>query len=142
MKLHSLLSAGPTGYVELHNASAIEVDLSGWSLKVCVGRSAVTVARLPAGLSLGPDERLAVAGIDAEPPDPVRISVPAIDGDGYRLFDRRGVLVDRVSTAAGSPCREAEAARPCMPGLVLTRDAGSTDTDDNRRDFSCEPLPR
>ncbi|WP_026317022.1 lamin tail domain-containing protein [Actinokineospora enzanensis] len=141
VKLHSVLATGATGYLELRNTSTAEIDLSGWSVESCVGRTTTTVAKLPAGTSLGPDERLAIAGIYAMPEDPAQISVPAVDGDGYRLLTSRGVLADRVSTVAGSPCREAEAALACATGLVLTRDARSTDTDDNRRDFGCELLP-
>ncbi|QFZ20240.1 lamin tail domain-containing protein [Saccharothrix syringae] len=141
VKVHGVLANGQAGYVELHNPSQAEVDLSGWSLASCSGSTKTVFLVFPSGFSLPPDEHLLIAGADFAGTSERRVVVPEISGEGQVLLDRHGTTVDRVGLSATSPCREAEAAEPCAPGLPLVRDERSTDTDYNRRDFTCAEAP-
>ncbi|SDZ20595.1 Lamin Tail Domain [Amycolatopsis xylanica] len=137
VKIHEVL-AGPAGYIDLHNTSGGTVRLDGWVIKACTGGPMPTdLAVVPAGSSIPPGGHYLVVGQYFAGSTGQDTVVESIDGDGQLLLDRKRALVDRVAWAPSSPCRERDAAQPC-DGLPLTRDAASTDTDDNRVDFGCE----
>nr|BFE52506.1 hypothetical protein GCM10017745_59330 [Saccharothrix mutabilis subsp. capreolus] len=142
VRVHSLSTAGHAGFVDLHNPSPAAVDLAGWSVESCSGPARDLLVELPAGTVLPPRGHLRIAGLDRAHDGLPRVTVAEVAGDGVALLDQRGALVDRVATAPGSPCRERDAARSCA-GTATTpsRDDNSTDTDDNRADFTCAPHP-
>ena len=138
VKIHEVLG-GPAGFVDLHNVGAGAVDLGGWSLHSCTGRAAPDeLAALPAGTVLPPGGHFLVTGTAFAGTGEPGLVVPEIPGDGETLLDQRRARADSVAWAPDSPCREKEAALAC-PGLPQSRDALSTDTDDNRVDFHCGP---
>lgn len=136
VKIHEVL-AGPAGYLDLHNTGATAVELGGWSIQSCDGASApVELAQLPAGSLLPAGGHFLIAGQGFGGSTAQQMIVSAIPGDGETLLDHRRARVDSVGWTAGSGCREKEAAAPC-PGFALSRDALSSDTDDNKVDFGC-----
>ena len=89
------------GFVELYNAGAGSVDLSGWSLASAIQ------ARFPEGASLSPSEYLVIAADPSFLRDRIA-SIPAdvrifggvgvtVSAEGVRLLDREGRVVDEVS---------------------------------------------
>lgn len=132
---------GQAGYVDLHNPSPGEVDLSGWSPASCSGSARTVVAVFPAGVSIPADEHLVIAGADFAGTAARRVVAPEVSDEGQVLLDQRGATVDRVGHSPASPCRESEAALPCGPRRPLVGDGHSTDTDHNRRDFTCAEPP-
>ncbi|GAA3862334.1 hypothetical protein GCM10022243_30950 [Saccharothrix violaceirubra] len=139
VKVHGANNSGSTGYVDLRNPSSAWTDLSGWSMVSCSGREKNALVTFPAGFRVPPGGRVLVAGGDFAGDGTRQVTVPAVDGEGAALLDRRGVFVDRFALTPDSPCREKEAALPCGHGMAPQRDALSTDTDDNRADFTCAP---
>lgn len=136
VKIHEVF-AGPAGYIDLHNVGATTVQLGGWSVRSCAGRAVpADLAVLPAASAIPAGGHFFIAGLGFDGPDAQELVVSAIPGDGEMLLDRQGVRADSVGWAPASACRENLAARPC-PGLAESRDAQSTDTDDNRADFGC-----
>ncbi|WP_104477628.1 lamin tail domain-containing protein [Actinokineospora auranticolor] len=134
VKLHGTRPAGPAGYADLHNTSSRELDLSGWTVQSCAGRQITDLAVLPDSTRLEPGAHYVIAGLDFG--GTADLYVGEVAGDGYRLLAADGSVVDRVAVSPQSPCREAEHAPDCG-GWALSRDATSTDTDNNRRDFAC-----
>ncbi|MBN6042079.1 lamin tail domain-containing protein [Amycolatopsis sp. 195334CR] len=138
VRIHQLL-AGPAGFLELRNLSAAPVWLDGWSVLSCHGSALAELARFPAGSAVPGGGSFVLAGLDFAGEHDADLLVPAVPGTGQLLLDGHQARVDGVAVAPESPCRENEAAAPC-PG-PLSRDALSTDTDNNRVDFGCPSPP-
>ncbi|MGC7094478.1 lamin tail domain-containing protein [Amycolatopsis lurida] len=137
VRIHQLLT-GPAGFLELRNLTAAPVPLDGWSVLSCHGSTLTELATFPAGSAVGGGGAFVLAGLDFAGERDADLLVPSVPGTGQLLLDGHQARVDGVAVAPDSPCRENEAAHPC-PG-PLSRDALSTDTDNNRVDFGC-PLP-
>ncbi|AXB42297.1 lamin tail domain-containing protein [Amycolatopsis albispora] len=136
VRIHQLLT-GPAGFLELRNLSAAPVWLDGWTVLSCQGHTLAELARFPAGSAVGGGGSFVLAGLDFA--GEADLLLPAVPGTGQLLRDEHQSRVDGVAVAPDSPCRENEAAQPC-PG-PLSRDALSTDTDNNRADFGCPSPP-
>lgn len=140
---------GPAGatdeLVELVNAGAVSVDVSGWVLEGCAAGSGKASARatIPAGTSLAAGQRYLLAGTGysgAVTPDLTWGSGIA-DGGGARIVDAAGEVVDGVGSDEGSndECREGTGLSfPSGDDDVSFHraGAGTTDTDDNLADFT------
>jgi uncharacterized protein len=134
--------AGPSDeFVELRNAGAAPVDISGWKLQVCAAASGVAATRVtvPAETMLDVGERYLFSHTGytgAAAPDST-YAIGIADEGGVRVADSAGVVVDGVGSSDGAvdECREGA-------GLALptsNSDASlerTQDTDDNAADFT------
>ncbi|MBD0329803.1 MAG: lamin tail domain-containing protein [Thermoleophilia bacterium] len=140
---------GPAGasdeFVELTNAGAAPVDVSGWRVQACSATTgaAATRATVPDGTTLAPGRHLLVAhtsGYTGAVPADLGYGTGIADGGGVRLVTPDGTFVDGAASVAAptSQCREGT-------GLTLpTTDSdtsferlgGMQDTDDNATDFA------
>ncbi|WP_020666365.1 lamin tail domain-containing protein [Amycolatopsis nigrescens] len=135
VKIEALLP-GSSGFIVLRNTSELPVDLDGWSVRSCTGTGSAELAALPPGSTLPGGERFLIAGEGSAGTIGGQVVVRSITGSGAMLVRRDRTRADGVAFTTDSPCRENEASSPCGR-QPLGRDENSTDTDNNRVDFSC-----
>jgi hypothetical protein len=139
---------GPTGasdeFVELVNAAAAAVDVSGWRLQACSATTgtASTRATIPAGTVLAPGQHLLFAhsGYAGAPAPDVTYAIGIADGGGVRLVTSDAAYVDGVASSAAptSECREGTGlSLPITDSETsFERVGGTQDTDANATDFA------
>ena len=144
---------GPDGgndeFVELVNAGAATVDISGWRLQGCSSTTGAASARatIPAGVVLAPGQHFLFAnsnasgGYSGTVPGDLGYGTGFSDGSGARITLPDGTsVVDGVggSGVAGTQCREGTgiSGMPTTNGdNAYERVGGTQDTDDNASDF-------
>jgi hypothetical protein len=112
---------GPAGandeFVEIRNAGAVPVDISGWRLQVCAAASGTAATRLnvPADTMLDAAEHYLFAHASYTGPTPADASyaIGIADEGGVRIADAGGNVVDGVGSSNGvvDECREEHGAR-------------------------------
>jgi Lamin Tail Domain/Calx-beta domain len=136
---------GPAGandeFVEIRNAGAAPVDISGWKLQVCAAASGAAATRLnvPAEtmLDVGEHYLFAHASYTGSAAADASYAIGIADEGGVRIGAADGSVVDGVGSSSGAvdECREGA-------GLVLpTANSDSSferaqDTGDNAADFT------
>ena len=144
---------GPAGgndeFVELVNAGASAVDISGWRLQGCSSGAGTASARatVPAGISLSPGQHYlftnsASGGYSGTVPGDMTYGTGFTDGSGARItLPDATTVVDGVggNGVGGTQCREGTG----ISGMPTTngdhsyeRIGGVQDTDNNASDFS------
>lgn len=144
---------GPAGgndeFVELVNAGASAVDISGWRLQGCSSGAGTASARatVPAGISLSPGQHYlftnsASGGYSGTVPGDMTYGTGFADGSGARItLPDATAVVDGVggNGVGGTQCREGTG----ISGMPTTngdhsyeRIGGVQDTDNNASDFS------
>ncbi|QUQ66574.1 lamin tail domain-containing protein [Kutzneria sp. CA-103260] len=159
--VNEVATVGPNGpldeFVEVRNVNNSPMDLSGWQLRVynAANRTVATIV-VPAGIVLSPRDNIGqflvltgptFGGTVADPTNVLPLAVPGTtvgipDNGGVAMFNPSGIKTDGVSfsTTAITP-REGTPATPqsqatAVLGASSARDILSTDTDNNRQDFS------
>ena len=141
---------GPNGandeFVEIANATATTIDVSGFRLRAASASGSVgTRAIIPAGIVLGPGERLLFANngsagySGATTPD-VTYTFGLADECGVAIDDGAGVVFDSLGTLAASTLYEGTPRAPLSDNADRAhsrRMSGATliDTNDNASDF-------
>jgi hypothetical protein len=129
---------GPVGgndeYVELSNAGAAAVDISGWRLQGCASTTgaASNRATVPAGVVLQPGEHYlftntnAAGGYSGAVPGDMTYATGFTDGAGARMVTEAGAMVDGVSgtLTSTSDCRERHARHRRQPERLCRAEAG------------------
>jgi len=119
VRIAEFAPSGPAGpddeFVELHNAGADPVDISGWSLYRCTATGALRKngleATVPEGVRLASGERWTFAAEGFAGSADLRYSVGLADvSAGVQVRSRTGALVDRfaVSSYNDSACQGRE----------------------------------
>jgi hypothetical protein len=126
-------------YVELRNVSRSTVDISAYNLWLCDNNAVVSHQRLAVGRELDPGAFyvLAASSFTGGPVDQTYRG--ALPRGGAMLLDPGYGWVDGVAVVANSPCGLGNPA-PACPGEATARDADSTNTGDNARDFTCRTM--
>jgi hypothetical protein len=136
---------GPAGandeFVEIRNAGAVPVDISGWKLQVCAAASGTAATRLgvPTATMLDAGEHYLFAHVSytGGTPADVAYAIGIADEGGVRIADAGGNVVDGVGSSNGAvdECREGT-------GLALPAENSDSsfertqDTNDNAADFA------
>jgi Lamin Tail Domain len=159
--VNEVATNGPNGqldeFVELRNISTNMVDLSHWQVRIYnAANQVVNTIEIPEGIVLAPKgnvgQFLVLTGpnfqgtvADATNVLPLAVSNSTVgipDNGGFALFNPSGVKVDGVSfSQSATTPREGTAAFPQSAATAelsasSARDILSTDTDNNRVDFS------
>ncbi|MBA3611302.1 MAG: lamin tail domain-containing protein, partial [Rubrobacter sp.] len=151
--ISELRTRGPVGgndeFVELHNTSASDVNVSGYKLQGCASTSGNASDRttVPAGTVLKPGQHYLFAnsgngGYSGSVPGDRSYSTGFVDfqtsnASGARIVDTSGTVIDGVGSP-NSPCREGTGiTTPTGNGdnSFERKDGGKRDTDDNAADF-------
>jgi len=163
--VNEVATNGPNGqtdeFVEFRNISTNMIDLSQWQVRVYnAANQLITTIAIPEGIVLSPKgnvgQFLVLTGpnfegtvADATNVLPLAVansSVGIPDNGGVALFNPSGIKVDGVSfSQAATTPREGTAAIPQSAATgelsaSSARDILSTDTDNNRLDFSLHQL--
>lgn len=126
-------------YVELRNVAQSTMDISGYNLWLCDADGVVSHQRLAVGQALEPGGFyvFAAASFSGGPVDQTyRGTFPR---GGAMLLDPGYGWVDGVAVVPDSPCGVGDPA-PACPGEATARDASSTSSGDNARDFTCRTM--
>jgi hypothetical protein len=159
--VNEVATAGPNGpldeFVELRNISTNPIDLSQWQVRIySAANQLLSTIEIPEGIVLSPKGNVGqflvltgpnFEGTVGDATNVLPLAVPNSaagipDNAGIGLFNPAGVKVDGVSFSANATTpREGAAAVPQSPttaelGASSARDILSTDTDNNRQDFS------
>lgn len=144
-------TTGPSGgndeFVEIANASSIDVDISGYLFQGCAAGSgaASTRATVPAGTVLTPGQRFLFtnsSGYSGTVPGDRSYGTGISDlnnnGSGLRLLDSNAQVIDGVGAAGTAPnsCREGTGINTVGVTTSFERAGGVQDTEDNAADFS------
>lgn len=159
--VNEVATAGPNGqldeFVELRNNSTNSIDLSQWQVRIYnAANQTISTIEIPEGVVLSPKGNVGqflvltgpnFEGTVADATNVLPLMVPASpvgipDNAGVAIFNPSGVKVDGVSfSQSATTPREGTAAIPqgaatAELGASSARDILSTDTDNNRQDFS------
>jgi hypothetical protein len=124
-------------YVELRNVTQSTVDMSGFNLWLCGANEVVGRARLAVGHHLNPGGFYLFASSSFTGAAADQVYAGALPSGGVMLLDASYGWVDGVAVVADSPCGAGIPA-PACPLSATGRDAESTNTRDNSRDFACQ----
>lgn len=140
MKVNEI-ALGPAGFVELRNTGTTTVDIGGWSVQSCAGRTPRLLAAIPTNTVLPAGEYFVIVGSAFSGTVERTLVVETVEGTGVIARNRTGGYTDSVGLSSSSPCREDGPAEPCADSS-LGRDSDSRDTDHNATDFTCRiPSP-
>lgn len=134
------------GFVEFRNVSPLPLDVGEWQVWACINADVLRpVLTFPAETVLAPFGEvgqyllLAGANLDGLVASDFSHTLDVPDRGGWLVVNAAGVVVDGVGFAPHLPCTEGQPVRQCWwnLGYACSRDAPSTDTDNNDANLTC-----